>query len=432
MKSKLAAPTHFKHRGIGDAIVSRAIAWISVAVFLLLIASQLAVTLSNGSLADSLGAFWNASLEAVTGEAGQARSRNTRLHDAGERLEDDLTEASWLRQAVRAWGQLGLTRLGGVGNTQVYLGDRDAGSDNRWLFFAPATDHVLAPPFLDPGVQQRRAKAASAWDPRPRTDPLPAILQLADDLAERDIRLIVLPAPSKVSLEAERLTGRNPGSDTVDALVNPSYPLFLERLRDEGIGVVDPLPVIAALPADERFLLQDSHWSPQTVEAVAAAIAEEVRRESPDLDASTPYRRRRLTVDNTGDLVDLLGLPPGHSPGSQRVEIQPVFERNRSWRPDRNVPVLLLGDSFANVFSQEALGWGSGAGLAEQLSYHLRSPVDKIVVNAGGAHTAREAWARDLAGGVRSLDHLKVVVYEFASRELSWGDWRLLTVTGRR
>lgn len=426
--STLITPTYHDHREIGGASVSRWVARASVGGFLLLVASQLTVTASNGSLADSFGAFRSASVEAVTGEAGQARSRNTRLHDAGEKLEEDLTDASWLRQAVRAWGQLGLTRLGGVGNTQVYLGKRVADSDNRWLYFAPATEHVLAPPFLDPGVQRRRAKAASAWEPQPATDPLPAIRQLAQDLRRRGIALVVVPAPSKVSLEAERLTGRSPGSDAVDALVNPSYQLFLERLRDEGIRVVDPLPVIAALPADERFLLQDSHWSPQTVEAVAAAIAEEVRRESPDLDASTPHRRRRLAVDNAGDLVDLLGLPPGHSPGSQRVAIQPVFERNRSWRPDRSAPVLLLGDSFANVFSQEALGWGSGAGLAEQLSYHLRSPVDKIVVNAGGAHTAREAWARDLASGVRNLDRLQVVVYEFASRELSWGDWRRVPI----
>lgn len=416
----LTTPTYHDHREIGDASVSRPVSWATVAGFLLLIASQLAVTLSNGSLATSTGAFWRTSVEAATGEPGQERGRNTRLHDAGERLEEDLTEASWLRQTVRAWGQLGLTRLGGVGNTQVYLGERVADSDNRWLYFAPATEHVLAPPFLDPGVQRRRAKGASAWESKPHTDPLSAILHLAEDLRRRGVALLVVPAPSKVSLEAERLTGRN----GVDALVNRSYPLFLERLRDEGIGVVDPLPVIAGLPADERFLVQDSHWAPPTVDAVAAAVADEIRRLVPTLNAGGTYRRRRLVVDNTGDLVDLLGLPSGHEPGGQRVEIQPVFERNRPWRADPQAEVLLLGDSFANVFSQSALGWGSGAGLAEQLSYYLQAPVDKIVVNAGGAHTAREAWARDLVNGERKLDQLQVVIYEFAARELSWGDWR--------
>lgn len=426
MKSKLAAPTHFEHRGIGETAVSTPAAWLSVVSFLLLIASQLAVTLANGSLATSSGAFWRASVEAVTGEAGQTRSRNTRLHDAGERLDEDLTEASWLRQAVRAWGQLGLTRLGGVGNTQVYLGNRDAGSDNHWLFFAPATDHVLAPPFLDPGVQKRLAKAANAWDPRPKTDPLPAILGLAEDLEQRGIALIVVPAPSKVSLEARRLTGLNEEAP----IVNASYDDFLARLERAGVSVVDPLPLVAALPDGDRFLLQDSHWAPAAVEAVANHIASEIRRLIPDLDARGTYQRRRLAVDNGGDLVDLLGLPAGHEPGEQRVEIQPVFERTRPWRADEHAPVLVLGDSFSNVFSQEALGWGGGAGLAEQLSYHLRSPVDKIVVNAGGSHTAREAWARDLANGDRSLDHLKVVVYEFASRELSWGDWRSIPTPG--
>ena len=86
--------------------------------------------------------------------------------------------------------------------------------------------------------------------------------------------------------------------------------------------------------------------------------------------------------------------------------------------------MLILGDSFTNVFSDPRLGWGASAGLAERLSFHLELPVDRIALNAGGAHASREALARDLEGGRRRLAATEVVIYQFAERELSQGDWR--------
>ena len=69
----------------------------------------------------------------------------------------------------------------------------------------------------------------------------------------------------------------------------------------------------------------------------------------------------------------------------------------RPWRPDPTADVLLLGDSFTNIFSLEAMGWGTAAGLAEQLSFVLGRPVDRLVQNANGAFATREALARELA-----------------------------------
>jgi alginate O-acetyltransferase complex protein AlgJ len=86
--------------------------------------------------------------------------------------------------------------------------------------------------------------------------------------------------------------------------------------------------------------------------------------------------------------------------------------------------VLLLGDSFTNVFSDEGLGWGGGAGLAEQLAYRLQRPVDRVAQNAGGAWAARQALRRELRSDPARLDGARVVVYQFAERELAFGDWR--------
>jgi alginate O-acetyltransferase complex protein AlgJ len=93
--------------------------------------------------------------------------------------------------------------------------------------------------------------------------------------------------------------------------------------------------------------------------------------------------------------------------------------------------VLLLGDSFSNIFSLEAMGWGTAAGLAEQLSFALGRPIDRLVQNDNGAFATREALARDLARGRDRLAGKLVVIYQFATRELTEGDWRLIDLDPR-
>jgi alginate O-acetyltransferase complex protein AlgJ len=88
--------------------------------------------------------------------------------------------------------------------------------------------------------------------------------------------------------------------------------------------------------------------------------------------------------------------------------------------------VLLLGDSFSNIYSQSGMGWGEGAGLAEQLSLALNCPLDRIVINAGGSYTTRQRLRAELLGGKNRLAGKRVVVYQFAVRDLLAGDWKLL------
>ena len=92
------------------------------------------------------------------------------------------------------------------------------------------------------------------------------------------------------------------------------------------------------------------------------------------------------------------------------------------WRPSRDADVLVLGDSFSNIYSLESMGWGNAAGFVEQLSYVLRRPVDRIVQNDEGAFATREMLRR---AGDERLDGKRVVIYQFAARELAFGDWKV-------
>jgi alginate O-acetyltransferase complex protein AlgJ len=88
--------------------------------------------------------------------------------------------------------------------------------------------------------------------------------------------------------------------------------------------------------------------------------------------------------------------------------------------------VLVLGDSFSNIYSLASLGWGDAAGFTEQVSYTLRRPVDRILQNSDGAFATRALLRRDIAAGSDRLAGKRVVVYQFAARELTIGDWQLI------
>jgi alginate O-acetyltransferase complex protein AlgJ len=133
-----------------------------------------------------------------------------------------------------------------------------------------------------------------------------------------------------------------------------------------------------------------------------------------------------LQVERVGDLVDMLKLPDGQTLfRPQRVTIHQVQDgAGAPWQPDPKGDVLLLGDSFTNVFSLEPMGWGSAAGLAPQLALALGRGVDVIAQNDSGAFATRQALARELAAGQDRLAGKRVVIWEFASRELAVGDWK--------
>jgi alginate O-acetyltransferase complex protein AlgJ len=127
--------------------------------------------------------------------------------------------------------------------------------------------------------------------------------------------------------------------------------------------------------------------------------------------------------------------PGGAGEPSESTEASRVLTRQgRQWREDRSAEVLLLGDSFTNIYSDATVGWGTGAGLAEQLSFELGRGIDRIAVNAGGSWSSRQALAR-AAGSAGAADPLAgkaVVVYQFATRELSQGDWKVLPIPSAR
>jgi alginate O-acetyltransferase complex protein AlgJ len=132
-------------------------------------------------------------------------------------------------------------------------------------------------------------------------------------------------------------------------------------------------------------------------------------------------------VSRVGDLVDMLKLTANQKVFEpQTVTVEEVIDEGTG-RPVQASPdadILLIGDSFTNIYSQADLGWGAGAGFAEYLAYRLGRPLDVIALNGGGAWRGRAELAR--SENARRLGRKKAIVYEFAIRDFTSEDWRVV------
>jgi alginate O-acetyltransferase complex protein AlgJ len=341
-----------------------------------------------------------------------------RLSDFERALDDE----SVLGRTLRRPAQRVMTGWLGSGNERVYPGR------NGWLFYRPDVEYLTGQRFLDPAHLERRVAAASEWETRPHPDPREAIVRFHRDLQARGITLIVMPTPLKAGVHPEMLARRRIGHTRV--LQNQSFADFVDDLTQAGVLVFDPgRGLAAARSASPQYLMTDTHWLPETMETLAELLAGfiEAHVQLPAV-MDPAYLLERVEARNTGDTARMLDLPendpllPPEAVWLRRV----LLPDGSPWRSSRTADVLLLGDSFTNIYALESMGWGTSAGLAEQLSYSLRRPVDRLVQNDQGAFATRAMLQKD----ADRLVGTRVVVYQFAARELAFGDWKILPLPG--
>lgn len=339
-------------------------------------------------------------------------------------LEDD----SPVGRLLRPPAQIVLSGVLGVGNERVYAG-RD-----RWLFYRPDVEYVTGRGFLDPAQLERRSASASEAETPPQPDPRPAIRQFARDLDARGITLIVVPTPVKPTVHPQQLSRayERRAARSVPSGVgaqNPSYVAFVDELRRDGILVFDPAAELIAIrerSGSPQYLATDTHWRPEAMQHVAEALAAFVHRHVMLPPVPYPgYQVEAREAQQTGDTAAMLDLPAAQQLyPPERVERRFVVSPDGDpWRPLRDADILVLGDSFTNIYSLASMGWGEAAGLVEQLSYILQRPIDRLVQNDRGAAATRALLAREVDGAHDRLMGKRVVIWQFAARELAFGDW---------
>ncbi len=340
-----------------------------------------------------------------------------------KQFEDDLEKASYLHEWVQPRMQALLTGYGRAGNRKATVGH------DGWLFYKPGVLSVAGPGFLDADILQTRIKASlDDGDIEVHPDPRPAIYAFHKALQARGIKLVLLPMPDKASAEASKLHGRSSASSQI--ATNLSWARFVEDMRGAGVVVFDKVLATDGAYGVSRFLIQDTHWTPVWMENVAQDLAAFVQKEGQLAPVTSPsWKSVAQDVQRVGDIVDMLKLPEGQTLFlPQKVTVHQVQNADGSpWESNEKGDVLLLGDSFSNIFSLSQMGWGESAGFGPHLARALGRPVDVIAQNDSGAFATRKLLSEALQAGEDRLVGKKVVVWEFASRELAVGDWKPLT-----
>ena len=401
-------PSHDERlkRGIIDTQVSRSVAWALLAGMLLLIfgvpISQAVIEKRNDEDSMLLDVF-----------------KHLPTKESCQRYEDDLKNASYAKDWVQPRVQERLSRLR-AGNDNAVIGQGD------WLYYSPGLRSVVGPGFLDANINQSRIKAALDANDEPlHPDPRPAVLEFYRALQARGIALVLFPVPDKVSLQPFELSSRR-ASPVVAR--NVDYARFVAQMRAAGVLIFDPTPDALVPGEPARFLTQDTHWTPAWMHTVAGRLATFVHAHVSLAEASPrpAWRLAPRSVTRVGDIVDMLKLPEAQRTfHPHTITVQQVWDaKGELWQPSEEADVLLLGDSFSNVFSAAPMGWGEAAGLPQHLALALGRELDVIAQNDSGAMATRQTLSRALVNGEDRLKGKRVVIWEFASRELAVGDWK--------
>jgi len=254
-------------------------------------------------------------------------------------------------------------------------------------------------------------------------DPLPAIVDFAAQLKKAGIELLVVPVPGKVAIVPDKLDA----SLAAESLVQAPHAQFLVQLSAAGIPVIDLAAEFRALRQSGVYshCHQDTHWSPAGAERSAALIAERIRTQPWYTQAGKLTGVSTATVNGLvhGDMV-ARQKELRATLAKEALSLHRVTMDGKNLTADRASPVLLIGDSHLQVFSNGLQG--DGAGLPDHLAKELALRLDIISEQGGGANGPRESLAR--RGD--SLTGKKVVVWVFTTRSFTESDsgWKRIAV----
>ena len=314
-------------------------------------------------------------------------------------FEADLQDNCWLAQRLRPYVQYAQFVV------SRDLGNKAVVGENGWLFYKPAVQYLIEP-----------------WQPkRDQGDVVSAVVSFKNQLAERGIHLLVVPAPNKASIYPDMLTGR---ATDRDRLVNAKTIELIRRLQQSGVKVVDLFAlfrqaraVSAAGEVTKYHLAQDSHWSPEGVRLAAEAIARRLVDSGWVQKRPTEYALESATIERYGDILQMVQVPQIEKQFKpERIDCTQVINSvtKQPYHNDPNSQVLVLGDSFLRIYSQDEPG---GAGLVEHLAHELGF-APAAIINDGGASTLVR---QQLSRNPKLLANKKVIVWEFVERDIRFG-----------
>jgi alginate O-acetyltransferase complex protein AlgJ len=275
-----------------------------------------------------------------------------------------------------------------------------------WYFLTAEMRFLSIPKFWG-----EKAPAVSRATKPEAADPLPAIVDFAQQLKARGIELLLVPVPPKAAL--------NPGKIAPEAgfsCAETMEPLsrFYEELGRQGVRVLDLAGVFQENGKETpMYCRTDTHWSGAGCELAASAIAAQLGLTA----QGKPFEAEQKQVEIEGDLGSL--LPAGVAkPGPEKVELLTVKVAGTGApvEPDPHSPVLLIGDSHTLVFHDFL---AERSGLLDQLALKLGFAPDLIGTRGSGATAVRISLYRRSVKDPTYLRGKKFVIWCFTAREFT-------------
>ena len=174
------------------------------------------------------------------------------------------------------------------------------------------------------------------------------IATFAKTLADRNIRLIMVPLPMKSDVYHDEL--RQPAAS---AMATEIYQNFQAKLAERGITSVDTRGALVSARNDQQvFLKTDTHWTPAGAQVVADAVAAQALGEKPDTFELSQGADQQIEGDLTkyvtgGVFARFVGLgtetvtPYSVTAKADTSEINDLFGDATS------IPVALVGTSYS-------------------------------------------------------------------------------------
>jgi alginate O-acetyltransferase complex protein AlgJ len=285
-----------------------------------------------------------------------------------------------------------------------------AGSDG-YLFFQNSLKYVVGGDL----EKQRKGK-----------NPLPIIVEFKRQLERRGVDFLFVPVPTKLEVYPEKLA---PSFEPLGgAIVNPYIRKFLLGLCQQGVEVVDLLPVFlsgkggAGEPLYQR---QDTHWTDRGLRLAAERLSTRIQQ-YPWYAELARHRRafaqRDTSFTRFGDLHSRLpeAEQKKYTPETL-VAHQVLGPDQQPYSDDPESPIVLLGDSFTAVYQlMDAEHAGVSAHVARGIGY----PLDLVMSYGGGPNVRQKLLRR----GWDSLSSKRLVIWMMTARDLYdyWEDWESL------
>lgn len=380
--------------------------------------------------------FWYEVFTPPAYDPDQADPKKKKIVSHLRWLERGLDQADYavaMRQHTQQW----LTTSFGEGSQKVFVGY------NGWLFYNADLKALtgygpLKPEPFSVMKDPQLAKLPNAAD---------CIAEFATQLQERGVKLLFVPVPLKPML----YSGEIASDLDVKSLTHPDAAAFYDSLRKKGVDVLDLTKDFAELRGERKnyfylestpnnrelarrseealkekydaFLYHDTHWTPDAMRMAAEQVAAHVKKNYPH--AFRPMARTITIADgiyrrSVGDLVKLIDVKqPAAIFGEEETFLSVVGEGTE----DKYAPMVLLGDSFVNIFDDPSIGFGDPdapekrirAGFAQHLSLVLNQPLDVIAQNGRGSTGVRREFARRYDDEVRAK---KLVIWVIAARDV--------------